>query len=205
MYKDIIGKKFGKLTAIEHVGINKHRKSLWLCRCECGNITTVVISKLTSESTKSCGCLATTHGLAGRINGKVMRLYTIWSGIKRRCMNKNNKDYSKYGGRGIKICKEWIGDFKRFHDWAIKNGYNDLLTIDRKNVNGNYEPLNCRWATQKVQSNNKTNNIVLNYKGESNTVTEWADKLNFNPESIRSRLSRGWTISEALTIPINKI
>jgi hypothetical protein len=149
MRKDVTGEKFGKLVALKCIGINKHRKSLWECKCECGNTTIVTINRLTCGRTKSCGCIANKYGTDARYEGKPTRLYTIWNGMKRRCMNKNNKDYFRYGGKGVSICAEWVNDFTIFHAWAMSNGYTDSLTIDRKDVNGNYEPLNCRCQLQK--------------------------------------------------------
>lgn len=154
---NLTGRKFGKLTAIKIDYKSKDYKTFWLCKCDCGNYTSVYVSKLTTGKTKTCGCSRTTdphnykHGL------RHTRLYRIWANMKTRCYNKMDPHYSRWGGRGVKICNEWINDFKAFYDWAIKNGYQDNLSIDRINNDGNYEPNNCRWATIKQQNNNKRN------------------------------------------------
>ena len=128
------------------------------------------------------------------------RIYFIWQSMKDRCYNPNNKQYKNYGGRGIKVCDEWKNDFKIFLEWANKNNYDSSLTIDRINVNGDYEPLNCRWTTLKEQQNNKRNNVILAYKGEKHNVTQWADILNIPRSTIYTRLKRKWSIVDALNI-----
>ena len=135
---DITGKRFGKLTAIkiDHLGFKNQR--FWLCKCDCGNFTVQRISDLNAGKVKSCGCVRykplidrnTSH------NESKTRLYHIWRGIKTRCKNENHGDYKNYGGRGISICKEWEESYVAFRDWAMSNGYDDNLTIERKDVNG---------------------------------------------------------------------
>jgi len=156
------GSKYGKLTILKHLKYeNKHH--IYLCKCNCGNIVKVYGCHLQSGHTKSCGCIVkeqnvkklTTHGLSAD------PLYIIWCGIKNRCNDKNAPNYKYYGGRGISVCDEWLHNFKAFYDWANENGYEyreiykDKLTIDRIDVNGNYEPNNCKWADWKTQNNNK--------------------------------------------------
>jgi len=102
------------------------------------------------------------------------RLYNIWTHMKDRCYNSNYFQYYLYGGRGIKICKEWQNDFMGFYNWAIKNGYDDKLTLDRINVNGNYQPNNCRWITRAEQTRNQRNNINITYMGETHCLSEWS-------------------------------
>ena len=161
--QDLTGQKFGRLSVVADTGKRRHSYVVWLCRCDCGNVTEVISDSLKRGNTKSCGCLhdelaaerikgvktVPKHGLSHH------RLFGIWSGMKTRCYNPNNKDFKDYGGRGITICAEWLADFQRFYDWAMKNGYQDSLTIDRKDVNGNYEPSNCKWATRAEQSRNQ--------------------------------------------------
>lgn len=170
--KDLTGMKFGRLTAISPERTSSGAYG-WKCVCDCGNITITTSTKLKSGHTQSCGCyrkemLANNtngmkHGLTFE-NGKKARLYQIWSCMRTRCHNKNDGHYPDYGGRGITICDEWK-DYQQFHDWAIRNGYKDGLSIDRIDVDGNYEPNNCRWATIFQQNINKRNSIKALYQG----------------------------------------
>lgn len=128
------------------------------------------------------------------------RLYCIWVSMKQRCYNKNNKDFVKYGSRGIKICDEWLNDFMSFYNWSMENSYKEDLTIDRINNNRNYEPSNCRWTTIKKQSNNRRTNRFITYKGETKSLTELAEEYNINASTFSDRLERGWTLEQALTI-----
>ena len=127
------------------------------------------------------------------------RLYCIWKGIKQRCFDTKFKEYKYYGGRGIKVCNEWRTDFMAFYNWAMANGYKDALTIDRINVNGNYEPSNCRWICQKEQQNNRRNNRLITYNGETHTISEWAEIKNINANTLWQRLCRyNWGIEKTL-------
>jgi len=135
--------------------------------------------------------------------GKKSKLYGRWEGMKSRCDCVGSERYSGYGGRGIKVCKEWAEDFEVFYNWAMSSGYKKELTLDRIDVNGNYEPSNCRWATQKTQGNNRTNNKIITYNGISKTAAEWSDELGFGYHVLKNRLKRGWPLSEAMTTPLN--
>jgi hypothetical protein len=143
------------------------------------------------------------HGLYKGKDGKKSRLYHIWEDMKNRVLNPNNRRFKSYGGRGIKIFENWI-QYVQFHKWALENGYSDTLTIDRIDVNGNYEPSNCRWSTQKEQGNNRTNNRLITYKNQTKTMMEWSDELGFGFHVLKNRLKRNWTIERALTTPLNK-
>lgn len=134
-----------------------------------------------------------THGLTKT------RLYTTWGGMKARCNDKNDKDY---GGRGIKVCDEWQ-EFEPFYQWALNNGYQDNLTIDRIDVNGDYEPNNCRWATKKEQGRNTRFNRYLTYKGETKTMSEWCEIYNIKQNTASTRIRLGWDLDRVFHEPID--
>ena len=119
------------------------------------------------------------------------RLYNIWLHMKGRCYRKTDDHYEHYGEKGITMCDEWKNDFKAFYDWAMSNGYADNLTIDRINVNGNYEPSNCRWVTMKEQCNNRTSNVILTINGESHNIQKWSEITGIKYHTIYARMKRG--------------
>lgn len=146
-----------------------------------------------------------THGLTGT------RVYKTWESMKARCYNPNDGKYKKYGGRGIKVCDEWLGKdgAKKFAEWAYANGFDENKhqkeqSIDRIDVNGNYEPKNCRFANAKVQANNRTNTIILEFQGKSQSLQEWADELEISESTIRWRLNKGYSTEKALTTKVRK-
>ena len=133
------------------------------------------------------------------VHGKYKsRIYHTYKHMKQRCYNKNCKDYIDYGKRGITICDEWLNDFMAFYNWAYEHGYQDNLTIDRINVNGNYEPSNCRWADMKIQANNMRKNVYLTYNGKTQTMSQWADELCIPVGRVKTRHKRGWSDKECL-------
>lgn len=206
---DISGQKFGKLTAIKCVE-KANYTSKWLCKCDCGNDKITRIDSLLSGRCRSCGCLNQNrkckHG--GAKNGKTERLYHVWQDMKNRCYNKNIKHFDRYGGRGITVCEEWLRDYGKFREWAINNGYDENAnhgecTLDRINNNIGYSPENCRWVSMSIQDNNRSTNKYYEYSGESHTISDWCRKLGLNCRLVESRIERGWTFIEAITVEKN--
>lgn len=193
---DLTNMQFGRLTAIKTDGKTKNNMSKWLCRCECGNITSVSIGHLRNGETKSCGCISkeilstrnTTHGDAS--NGKYAPEYRAWRHMINRCYNKNVDMYYNYGGRGIIVCERWLTSYEHFlNDMGRRPTLRHSL--DRyPNTDGNYEPGNCRWATTLEQSSNKRNNKWIEYNGERMIQAEWARKLKTDVRLLYSRLKR---------------
>ena len=205
MNEDIIGKKFGKLTVIrlaEIKIINNRKRTFYECKCECGNIVIRNKDKLKEGRMSSCGCYPTgkmlaKHGLWSYDN----KLYGVWQTMKARCFRKTCQKYKDYGARNITVCEEWKNDFKAFNDWAITNGYKEGLTIERIDVNGNYEPSNCKWITREEQAKNKRSNIFIEFNNETHCLKEWARILNLNYKALHSRLKNGWSVEKAFSTP----
>jgi hypothetical protein len=199
---DITGQKFGRLTAIRFVEINSHRDAEWMFQCECGKECVTVADRVKRGQTRSCGCLKieiavsanTKHGCHGT------RLYGIWSGMRRRCSNPNRKDWANYGGRGITVCDEWRNDFLLFYEWAMSNGYNDSLSIDRKNNSKGYCPENCKWTNKQQQNNNTRANRQITAFGETKNLQQWSDESGIGHSTILFRLKSGWTPEDAVSI-----
>lgn len=202
---NLIGKTFGRLTVTEFVGV-KNYKTYWKCLCTCGNTTILAGSTLTSTHTISCGCrkketeqencFKVKHGKKGT------RIYHTWRDMKDRCLNPNRNGFENYGGRGITVCEEWKNSFETFYEWAMSSGYRDNLTIERIDVNGNYCPENCTWATKQEQSMNKRNTVYITFNGETHNLKEWAEITGIPYPTLRSRWkSKKWTIERMLTQP----
>lgn len=132
-------------------------------------------------------------------NGTNTRLYGVWCAMKERCSNPHNKRYANYGGRGIKVCDEWLHDFSVFEAWSKANGYADKLTIDRIDGNGNYEPSNCRWVTQTVQNRNYSRNHNITYNGETHCIADWGTITGINRATILFRLKSGKPLEEVFS------
>lgn len=198
---DLTGQRFGRLTVLEIDCMPHKGHSRWICVCDCGEYVSVPSDCLRLGKSKSCGCLyRETIRTAGQKHGlRHTRLYQTWRSMKDRCYNPNNKWYKDYGGRGIYVCEEWRNDVKAFYDWAIANGYRDDLTIDRINVDGNYEPSNCRWADKKTQSNNRRACRFITAFGQTKTMKEWAEFVGISYNSLRWRLNHGYSPEDALT------
>lgn len=201
---DLKGKKFWKLFVIERAENSRCGKSQWLCQCDCGKRLVVIGANLKNGNTRSCGCWVHSDDKS-EYTGYIWRtrLYSIWTDMKSRCYNKNFPKYISYGNREIKICDEWR-TYENFENWAVANSYSDDLTIDRIDVNGNYEPSNCRWITNKEQARNKTNAIMLTYKGKTKQLIEWCEELQLSYVAVYTRFIRGWEPEAILETPVRK-
>ena len=191
---DLTGKKFGKL---EVIGVHDtgSRKTYYVCQCDCGNVKVVRADSLISGATKSCGCIKKEQdkiNLSANHKHKMSgtRIYETWQDMKRRCYNKQNARYDRYGGRGITVCDEWLNNFQSFYDWAISNGYSDDLTIDRIDNDGNYEPSNCRWSTAKEQCNNRGSNINITIGNATKSLMCWCEIFNVDYKKVYARYKR---------------
>lgn len=203
---DLTGQRFGRLTVIEraedYISPKAQPQPAWLCRCDCGNIRTIVGHALRSGHTNSCGCIASekarvlgntsTHGLSKT------RLHKLWRGMKDRCYNPKCPSYPHYGNRGITVCEEWEQDFKAFYDWAMGNGYQEGLSIDRIDNDKGYSPDNCRWTTIAIQNRNKRNLRYVTINGITKTLAEWCRHYNVSSSIVYQRIRNGWTPEEAL-------
>ena len=202
------GERYGRLTIIREVepaGSSHKRVRRFLCRCDCGNEIICRLPNLKSGTTKSCGCYRKFVSSNRRDCHHLQntRIYRIWCGMKRRCYNKHNEHFDRYGGRGIIVCDEWKTDFMNFYDWAMSNGYDDKLSIDRINNEGNYEPSNCRWANQKQQIVNSTATIKCSLGGNIVSLSDIADILGVSFKRIRRivyMLNNGYDMSELLSL-----
>lgn len=206
--EDLTGKRFGKLMVIEYA-YTKNKTRYWKCLCDCGKISYPSSNSLNMGHTKSCGCLnhvptTETHGLS-----KKTPIYFVWKELRHRCSNPNHKSFKNYGGRGITVCTQWE-DFKTFYDWAVLNGYKEetlkngknKLTIDRIDVNGNYEPSNCRFITNQEQARNKRNNVKVIYEGKEELLFNLCDRLDVDYSLVYNRVRvYKWDIVKALTEP----
>lgn len=191
---DLTGQTFGRLTVIAPHSCGE-RQMKYICQCECGNVKIIRSDSLLSGNTKSCGCLKEEQNkinLTANHSHKQSgtRLYGIWQGIKERCYNKHDARYHRYGGRGITVCDEWKNDFKAFYDWAVNNGYDEKLTIDRIDNDGNYQPNNCRWSTVKEQCNNRETNIKITIGNSTRSLQEWCDIFEVDYKKINARYHR---------------
>lgn len=195
----MIGKRFGRLTVIAEAGRESNGGFSWVCQCDCGQITKPISGgNLRRNIIKSCGCLrreiAVERGSATRKHGMYnTRIHYIWANMKSRCYNPKNSHFDSYGARGITVCEEWLNSFEAFYDWAMSSGYADNLTIDRIDVNGNYCPENCRWATIADQNRNKRNSIHIEIDGKTQTLSQWAKESGVPKSTISYRYKHGKT------------
>lgn len=218
---DLTGKRSGRLTVLyeaeptfDNRGFQRRR---WMCQCDCGNLV-VVRSDSLNGRTKSCGCLqreavseygkSEAHREASTSHGDSReRIRNIWYLIKYRCVNERAPAYGNYGGRGIKLCDEWMDDidgYQAFKEWAYANGYADDLSIDRIDNDGDYCPENCRWVDAFVQGNNKRDNHLLTHNGETHTIAEWSRITGIDRRNLYHRAYLGWDEERIFSQPYRK-
>lgn len=177
-------------------------RPMWWCRCSCGNERAFLASNLLRGTSLSCGCLQKellskrklTHG--GYANKE--KLYSVWLGMRKRCCCETESHFKYYGACGIKVCAEWVNDYSVFRTWSLENGYREGLSIDRIDVNGDYSPQNCRWATATVQQNNRRTCINLTYNGETHTLKEWSRIRNIKYPTLYQRYHLRWSVERML-------
>jgi hypothetical protein len=204
------GERNGRLVAVKLVGQNPWKAALWQFRCDCGNRDYVTRpDQVRRGIILSCGCYRNermgeqarsraTHGHSR--NGKLTSEYNSWRNMLARCNDPNNDKYENYGGRGITVCERW-SDFRNFlFDMGAKPS--PRYTIDRRDVNGNYEPKNCCWSSPKTQSRNKTNNRIVAFRGREMSLAEACELSGISRNVVDGRLQRGWTIEKALSEPV---
>ena len=195
------GEKFGRWTVIEETTMTGRYVRRFRCKCDCGTEKVVRMSKLRYGQSRSCGCLSremciamrkseATHGLSGH------HLHSVWNGMKQRCLNPHNPAYVNYGGRGISVCDEWM-EFVPFYEWAVRDGYKRDLTLERKGNNKGYSPDNCTWATRQEQGNNTRQNVKVEYRAVTKTLTQWAHIVGMTPATLFYRVHRGWPTDKA--------
>lgn len=203
--KDLLNKRIGKLVAIKFLKSTKSKKARWLCKCDCGNFIEVQTSNLCNGSTVSCGCHKssltsarnTTHGKTNTPE------YNSWNSMVRRCTDPKSSGYEYYGGRGIKVCDRWMKYDNFYKD--MHPSYEEGLTIDRIDVNGDYEPSNCKWSSMKEQVINRRCTKMYTYNGETMTLMDWARKTGIKQQTLYSRINNyGYSIEKALTEKVKK-
>lgn len=201
---DISGQRFGRLITIKRLIPSGETRNKWLCQCDCGNKCLATTSDLRRGKTKSCGCLKKEldknrnkrHGMSNT------SLHKRWRSIKDRCFNSKSKSFKNYGGRGISMCDEWKNSFESFENWALGNGYQENLTIERIDVDGNYEPKNCCWIPLEEQAKNRRTTRLISFNGETYSIREWSKRLGISESTLYFRLNSGWDIKDAFTIPV---
>lgn len=206
--KDLTHREFGRLTVLYQAKERSKKGYVqWVCQCSCENKTIIIVpsDRLRSKKTKSCGCLQKEAVSNKNKNNekypeedRKTRLYRIWKAMIARTIYPSQDGYKNYGGRGIKVCEEWLYDFYKFKNWAISNGYRDDLTIDRMDCDGDYEPLNCKWSSRKEQNNNQRRTIKFTYKGISQNLTKWAELLGVKYNTLYHRYKKGYSIEKIL-------
>ena len=202
---DRTGEKRARWTCVKFSHI-QGGVACWVFKCDCGTIRTLRGNSVWGGQSKSCGCWRVERSRAqAKANIKHdlsrTRLYRIYTGMLTRCYDDNDPGYKNYGARGIMLCLEWLSDRTTFFKWAMENGYDALLQIDRIDPDGHYEPLNCRWVTSRVNQNNRRNNVVVVYGGKKITISDLARQERVPERLLRKRIARGWDIESALRLP----
>lgn len=202
--KNYSGEQFGYIIVMSQTEKRKHNYVVYKCKCtRCGrifenSIEHYVQRRKNGYNNMTCGCFDKHKNNFYKNGLSNSRIYDIYNNMKQRCYNPNCKSYKYYGERGIKVCDEWKNNFISFYDWSKNNGYENTLSIDRINVNGDYEPENCRWVSFEEQMSNKTNTTILEYNGERRTLNQWAREYGLKVCTLRTRINRGWSIDRAL-------
>lgn len=199
-HSDLIGQQFGRLTVVSNVTASGRCRLL--CRCSCGNEKIVRLDHLKSGRIVSCGCYQSEiRGQSNKKHGmKNTRVYRCWCNMKTRCYNPSYIEFDRYGGRGISVCDEWQ-TFEPFYEWAMANGYRDGLTIDRIDNDGNYEPGNCKWSTQREQALNRRTNAMITHNEVTKHISEWDKEIGATKSGrVRARLNAGWSVADAVTV-----
>ena len=206
---DLTGERFGKLVVIKRADSRmqpcKKLTTYWLCKCDCGNFKEIRQDRIRTQ--KDCGCVRNNKNIY-----KIKKLETMYRHMLSRCYNPKCKEYKNYGGRGIKICDEWLdksNGLNLFCKWALENGYNENAgfhecTLDRIDVNGNYEPSNCRFVSNYIQARNKRNNIYIKFNNQTKILADWAKQFGIAPNTFRYRYLKGWDIEKIINTPIKK-
>lgn len=200
---DLTGNRYGRLVVLKRAYCENKYGTHWLCKCDCGNEVVVNGDNLKRGRTKSCKCFQQEARIENNIihNMSKTRLFRIWRHIKERCYKNYSHAYKDYGGRGIKMSEEWQNDFMSFYNWSMENGYTDDLSIDRIDVNGNYEPNNCRWVSMLEQQNNRRNNRLFTYEGETHTMAEWARIKSVNYKCLAKKINENkMSFEEAINV-----
>lgn len=202
---DLSGKSFGRLTVLRRYG-KDGKNTTWLCKCSCGGpkSSSVIVQtyNLRHGKTVSCGCvrLEKTTAIATRHGQRNTKAYKTWVGMKDRCYNPEAAAYHNYGGRGIAVEEPWKSSFEAFHA-DMGDPPTGAHSIERQDVNGDYAPGNCHWATTSEQANNRRTNRKLTLNGTTRTLTQWAVQIGITPCSLANRLDAGWPTERALTMP----
>ena len=210
--KNRVGERIGKLVVIERAANKievarsgkKSVRACWLCKCDCGNeivasghnLSKALSNPNSTAGTRSCGCLMGKGGL--KHGQSTTNSYGAWNNMIQRCTNPNQTAYASYGGRGIKVCDEWLTFEGFIKDMGMRH---KKMTLERINNELGYSKDNCKWATRKEQANNRRTNVKLEYNGSVMTISQWADKVGLKKDVLKARIERGWSVERALTTP----